>query len=52
MKYVTTIEYDDGNDEYMLPIPEELLTALGWVEGDNLKWEYADDSILLSKTND
>lgn len=53
MKHITRIEYDDLSDEYILPIPEELLDSLGWVEGDTLRWEYNDDdTILLSKTND
>ena len=30
MKYVSQIEYDDLSDEYILPIPEELLDSLGW----------------------
>lgn len=53
MKHISQIEYDDLSDEYILPIPEELLDSLGWVEGDTLRWEYNDDeAILLSKTND
>lgn len=53
MKHISQIEYDDLSDEYILPIPEELLDSLGWVEGDTLRWEYNDDdTILLSKTND
>jgi len=50
MKFVSQIEYDDLNDEYIMPIPEDLLDSLGWVEGDVLKWEYSDDdSIMLRK---
>jgi len=53
MKYISQIEYDDLSDEYILPIPEELLDSLGWVEGDTLKWEYTDDdTISLIKSND
>jgi hypothetical protein len=49
MKYVSQIEYDDLSDEYILPIPEDLLNSLAWIEGDVLQWEYNDDSILLKK---
>jgi bifunctional DNA-binding transcriptional regulator/antitoxin component of YhaV-PrlF toxin-antitoxin module len=53
MRYKSVVEYDDMSGEYILPIPDELLDSLGWVEGDTLKWEYGEDeSILLSKTND
>jgi len=53
MKHISQIEYDDLSDEYILPIPEELLDSLGWAEGDTLKWEYTDDdTISLTKNND
>jgi bifunctional DNA-binding transcriptional regulator/antitoxin component of YhaV-PrlF toxin-antitoxin module len=53
MKYTTPIEYDDLNDEYILPIPEELLDNLGWVEGDILKFEYTEEeTIIIKKEND
>lgn len=49
MKYTSHIEYDDNNDELMLPIPDEILDSLGWDIGDVLQWEYNDDSIILRK---
>lgn len=53
MKYISQIEYDDLSGDYILPIPEDLLDAMGWVEGDTLKWEFEDeDTLTLRKTND
>lgn len=53
MKYISQVEYDDLSGEYILPIPEDLLDAMGWVDGDTLKWEIEDeDIIMLRKTND
>lgn len=47
MKYITQVEYDDLNDEYILPIPEELLDNLGWVEGDTLKFEFGEEETII-----
>jgi hypothetical protein len=53
MKYISEIEYDDLSGEYILPIPDELLDSMGWVEGDSLKWQFEDeDTLTLRKTND
>lgn len=49
MKYITQVEYDDLNDEYLLPIPEELLDNLGLVEGDVLKFEFGEDETIIIK---
>jgi hypothetical protein len=49
MKFVTEIEYDESTDECILPIPDEILDSLGWIEGDMLQWEYNDDCLLLKK---
>ena len=51
MKFVTTIEYNEEEDDLFLPIPDEILDSLGWDIGDVLQWEYNDDSILLKKTD-
>jgi bifunctional DNA-binding transcriptional regulator/antitoxin component of YhaV-PrlF toxin-antitoxin module len=53
MKYISQVEYDDLSGEYILPLPEELLDAMGWVEGDMLRWEIdEDETLILRKTND
>jgi len=51
MKYTSHIEYDENNDDLILPIPDEILDSLGWDIGDVLQWEYNDDSILLKKAD-
>lgn len=41
------IEYDELSDEYILPIPEEILDSLGWVEGDELLFEITEENTIL-----
>lgn len=33
-----TIDEDPVTGDLILPLPEELLTLQGWVEGDTLEW--------------
>lgn len=51
MKFVSEIQYIEETDELFLPIPDEILDSLGWSMGDELQWEYNDDSILLKKAD-
>lgn len=41
------IEYDELSDEYILPIPEEILDSMGWVDGDELLFEVTEDNTIL-----
>lgn len=41
------IEYDELSDEYILPIPEEILDSMGWVDGDELLFEVTEDNKIL-----
>jgi len=43
----STIEYDELSDEYILPIPDEILDSLGWVEGDELLFDIAEDNTIV-----
>lgn len=36
-RYIVTVEEENG--ELILPIPDELLTEMGWEVGDVLVWE-------------
>lgn len=48
-QWVVNIE-ETENGEVILPFPPEMLTDLGWVEGDTLNWEdNGDGSWTLSK---
>ena len=51
MKLISEVQYDAATDELFLPIPDEILDSLGWSMGDELQWEYNDDSILLKKAD-
>jgi len=37
------IEEDPENGDLILPFPAELLSEVGWVEGDTLEWENNND---------
>lgn len=48
-QWVVNIE-ETENGDVILPFPPEMLTDLGWVEGDTLSWEdNGDGSWTLSK---
>lgn len=37
--WTVTVEEDPKTGELMLPLPEELMAAKGWQEGDTLEWQ-------------
>jgi len=52
-KYEEIFEDIPGDDEYiLLNIPEEVLTSMGWKEGDTLKVSSDSYSITLEKEED
>jgi len=46
--YTVTPEYDDNGD-MILPIPDELLDALGWKNGDTLSFDVTDGVVSVGK---
>lgn len=36
--YTVNIGWDDFAEEYILPIPEEIIQELGWGLGDIVEW--------------
>lgn len=44
-----TVILEEENDELILPIPEELMSKLGWNENDELEWVIEEDHIKLIK---
>jgi formylmethanofuran dehydrogenase subunit D len=45
-----TIEEDPETGDLMLPFSDEMLSSLGWKEGDTLTWTVkTNGSIILSK---
>lgn len=52
IRYEIIVQEDPETGDLLLPLPEELLQKMGWVEGDTLKWDQTDgDSWVLSKEN-
>ena len=48
--WTMTIEEDPETGDLMLPFSDEMLTSLGWNEGDVLTWTVkTNGSIILSK---
>jgi len=47
-------DHPDNPDEVLMTIPEEILEAQGWVEGDKLKIVLSEDNqyISISKVED
>lgn len=44
-----TVTLEEENNDLMLPIPEELMSKLGWDENDELEWMIEEDHIKLTK---
>ena len=38
-----TVTVDQDGDDLVLPLPEDMLAAVGWGPGDVLKWEEGKD---------
>lgn len=50
--YEVITQEDPETGDIILPIPQELLDKMGWVEGDSLEWvQTTDESWILSKVN-
>ena len=45
--FTTTVEYSNNSGEYYITIPDELLVASGWEEGDVIDMVINKDSTLL-----
>ena len=50
ISWTITVEEDPDTGDAILPLPQEMLDRLGWVEGDTVNWtENEDGSWSLSK---
>ena len=47
-----TVTVEQDGDDLILPLPEDMLQAVGWGPGDTLEWEEGKDGtwILRKKT--
>jgi hypothetical protein len=47
---VTVEEANDGSEDLILPLPQEMLDLQGWKEGDTLEWtDMGDGSWTITK---
>jgi hypothetical protein len=50
MTYTLKVEHNELTDEYYVLLPQELLTQMSWVEGDNIRWKsQKNGSFILTK---
>lgn len=42
-RWTTTVQQDNNTQEYYIPLPQDMLEALGWCEGDTLVWSVTTD---------
>jgi hypothetical protein len=40
---------EDENGDLVVPIPDDIMTELGWQDGDLLEWDIEDDHIVLRR---
>lgn len=44
---VTLLDSEDGSDDCILPIPDDVMTGLGWKIGDTLAIDKVSDGIVV-----
>jgi hypothetical protein len=42
-RWTVTVEEDPETGELILPLPADMLTMQGWVDGDTLEWHDNED---------
>jgi len=52
MTYTLKVEHNELTDEYYVLLPQELLNKVGWVEGDDIKWQPQKDGSFILKKNE
>ena len=49
-KYTAEVIYNETTDEFVLPLPEDILNEVKWQEGDTLRWkDNLDGSFTLER---
>lgn len=51
-EYITfevALSEDPATGELLLPLPDELLSQVGWKEGDDLEWAVTDSGQIVLK---
>lgn len=49
---LTLIEAGDGSGDALVELPDDLLTTVGWVEGDLLEIEQVEKKCIVIKKHD
>jgi hypothetical protein len=49
---VVELVEDVDTGEIMVPIPYDILSQMGWIEGTELWWEQKDDKFILRSKNE
>jgi hypothetical protein len=49
-----TVILDEDGEDLILPVPDEVLDSLGWLDGDMLEWDVneEDNTIIIRKVNE
>jgi len=45
------VEIIEDGDDLVIPIPETLMSEMGWTAGDVLNWTFHDDYVVINKSN-
>ena len=48
-RWTVQVEEDPETGDLVLPLPEEMLSRLGWNIGDDLNWEKVNENWTLKK---
>jgi hypothetical protein len=52
-KFTVAVHFDEETQDYVLPLPEELLNDLEWNIGDTLIWfDNLDGTVTVKKKDD
>jgi hypothetical protein len=43
---------EDENGDLVVPVPDDIMTELGWQDGDLLEWDIEDDHIVLRRVEE
>jgi hypothetical protein len=49
-----TVILDEDGEDLILPVPDEVLDSLGWLDGDMLEWDVNEENntIIIRKVNE
>lgn len=49
MTHTLKVEHNELTDEYYIILPNELLTRMGWSEGDKIEWKIKNNNSFVLK---